>query len=124
MSESHGKENTMTGTESIVAERYRQIKVKGWSPSHDDTHSSGELCRAAMAYANVTRLKLLGANDEYTLLQSDFWPWDKESWKPTIDPIRNLVKAGALIAAEIDRLQRTADASERISPAQGEEKKN
>jgi len=34
------------------------------------------------------------------------WPWEREAWKPSEDPIRNLVKAGALIAAEIDRLQR------------------
>lgn len=34
------------------------------------------------------------------------WPWDASWWKPSPDPIANLVKAGALIAAEIDRLQR------------------
>jgi hypothetical protein len=33
------------------------------------------------------------------------WPWNDDDWKPSPDPIRNLVKAGALIAAEIDRLQ-------------------
>jgi hypothetical protein len=33
------------------------------------------------------------------------WPWDMKWWKPSDDPIKNLVKAGALIAAEIDRLQ-------------------
>jgi hypothetical protein len=32
------------------------------------------------------------------------WPWEPEGWKPSDDPIRNLVKAGSLIAAEIDRL--------------------
>ena len=36
------------------------------------------------------------------------WPWEKNWWKPSDDKIRNLVKAGALIAAEIDRLQRKA----------------
>jgi len=34
------------------------------------------------------------------------WPWDEEWWKPDNDAVRNLAKAGALIAAEIDRLQR------------------
>ena len=34
------------------------------------------------------------------------WPWGSEYWKPSEDPVRNLVKAGALIAAEIDRLNR------------------
>ena len=33
------------------------------------------------------------------------WPWAKKWWKPSDDPVRNLVKAGALIAAEIDRLE-------------------
>jgi hypothetical protein len=33
------------------------------------------------------------------------WPWDQKWWKPSDDPVKNLVKAGALIAAEIDRLQ-------------------
>lgn len=36
------------------------------------------------------------------------WPFDASWWKPSNDPIRNLIKAGALIAAEIDRLQRLA----------------
>ena len=35
------------------------------------------------------------------------WPWDESWFKPTPDDrIRELVKAGALILAEIDRLQR------------------
>lgn len=34
------------------------------------------------------------------------WPFDPPSWKPG-DRVRELVKAGALIAAEIDRLIRT-----------------
>lgn len=33
------------------------------------------------------------------------WPWGTQSFKPT-NSIRDLTKAGALIAAEIDRLQR------------------
>jgi hypothetical protein len=34
------------------------------------------------------------------------WPWGTSWFKPSGDDIRDLVKAGALIAAEIDRLQR------------------
>lgn len=34
-----------------------------------------------------------------------FWPWGKQYWKPTPnDPRRQLVKAGALIAAAIDAM--------------------
>lgn len=39
------------------------------------------------------------------------WPWAREDWKPDENPIRNLVKAGALIAAEIDRLAAVAGPS-------------
>lgn len=35
------------------------------------------------------------------------WPWDVSWWKPTPDVEGNLVKAGALIAAELDRLARS-----------------
>jgi hypothetical protein len=38
-----------------------------------------------------------------------WWPWSFEWWKPK-DRIRNLVRAGALIAAEIDRLQAMQEA--------------
>lgn len=34
------------------------------------------------------------------------WPWERKWWKPSNEPIKNLIKAGALIAAEIDRLQK------------------
>jgi len=33
------------------------------------------------------------------------WPWAQTAFKPSGDPVRNLEKAGALIAAEIDRTQ-------------------
>jgi hypothetical protein len=50
-----------------------------------------------------------GRNDDGSVRPPRFdWPWDASWWKPSNDPVRNLVKAGALIAAEIDRLQRAA----------------
>ena len=70
----------------------RQVSNENWSPEHDDTHSQQELLRAAICYARGAKLTE--------------WPWNSRWWKPSPDPIRNLVKAGALIAAEIDRLQR------------------
>jgi hypothetical protein len=44
----------------------------------------------------------------------DPWPWEPE-WdkRGSGDRMRDLVKAGALIAAEIDRLQRSAKAEGR-----------
>lgn len=87
----------MNGAELIAAERERQVSEEGWSPEHDDDHADGSLRRAAICYA---RLELGGGWD----VPND-WPWEPESWKPR-DDITCLVKAGALIAAEIDRLQR------------------
>ena len=83
----------MTGVELIAAERQRQMDVEGWTPEHDAEHDAGEILDAAICYA-VPRFAV------------KYWPWGRQWWKPSDDPIRNLVKAGALIAAEIDRLRR------------------
>ena len=86
----------MTGIERIAAERKRQIGVEGWTAEHDSRHLIGELARAAACYA-------LHASGERRVFA--FWPWGNEWWKPSKNQIRDLEKAGALIAAEIDRLQ-------------------
>jgi hypothetical protein len=90
----------MTGVELIAAERQRQMEQEGWTPAHDDTHDEGELRDAAIAYALT-----VDARTEAATIR-DRWPWEPSWWKPSDDPLRNLAKAGALIAAEIDRLQR------------------
>ena len=89
------------GAGLIAAERFRQIHEEGWSSSHDDEHDQGEMINAALAYAAAARGGLTNHQIEFC-----FWPWSKEWWKPSTDPIRNLIRAGALIAAEIDRLKR------------------
>lgn len=96
-------ENTNpTGAELIAAERVRQINEEDWTADHDDQeHQFGELARAAASYA----LQHLQGAQVKTIVE-EVWPWQKEWWKPCEDPVRNLVKAGALIAAEIDRLNR------------------
>lgn len=95
--------SSLGGSGLIMAERQRQIDVEHWTASHDDQiHYEAELLRAAMAY-----LKFAHHPEKYVDAPPDNWPWGPEWWKPS-DPIRNLVKAGALIAAEIDRLQRAA----------------
>jgi len=81
---------TSTGACKIKAERSRQLIQEKWSNTHDDQHTHGELVAAASCY-------LEGSSDQ--------WPWEESFWKPQ-DRIRNLTKAGALIAAEIDRLER------------------
>lgn len=92
-----------TGAEMIAAERLRQITEEKWSYRHDDKHRGGELSSAAMAYIGVSKIKLIPG---WMPCAPDKWPWDERWWKPDTNPVRNLVKAGALIAAEIDRLQR------------------
>jgi hypothetical protein len=89
-----------TGIELIAEERDRQISQEGWTPEHDNQHDGFELADAAAAYA-------LHASGEFSLARRH-WPFD-DGFKPSDDPTRNLVKAGALIAAEIDRLARLRD---------------
>lgn len=96
---------TAGGAGLISAERQRQIDAEGWTAEHDDRHDKAELTCAAMDYCNAARKRVLGASDVYTLALNAYWRWDGAWWKPSLDPVRNLVKAGALIAAEIDRLQ-------------------
>lgn len=87
----------------VLAERQRQISVEGWTSAHDDDHSHGEMANAASAYAwGANYPTILGAGNP-----PDSWPWGVEWWRPC-DPRRMLVKAGALILAEIERLDRLA----------------
>lgn len=100
---------TASGFAMIMAERQRQISEEGWTPEHDAQHGDGQLAAAAACYALPRGLRTPWVNeDELTMLQA-IWPFDWKWWKPaedrgTASRIRELVKAGALIAAEIDRL--------------------
>lgn len=87
----------------VQAERRRQIEAEGWTPEHDDEHSHGQMARAAACYA----LAGSSAPNDGTaaLLVSLAWPWDQQWWKPT-SARRDLVKACALVLAEIERLDR------------------
>lgn len=78
------------GAGLIAAERQRQISEEGWTPEHDDEHGDGYLAVAAAHLCQRT---------------SDRWGLYA---KHQHDRQRQLVIAGALIAAEIDRLARTA----------------
>lgn len=94
------------GTELIAEERRRQIEVEGWTANHDDLHQSDELAMAAVCYTLPSECRDEAYPDCNTYIDR-FWPWDRKDWKPSHeDRIRELAKAGALIAAEIDRLQR------------------
>lgn len=88
----------------VLAERQRQVSAEGWTPEHDDAHTPGTLSQAAGCYIDWN-----GWEAEYQTEGSRpiNWPWDAKWWKPS-DERRNLVKAGALILAEIERLDRAA----------------
>ncbi|EGF6382910.1 ead/Ea22-like family protein [Salmonella enterica subsp. enterica serovar Cubana] len=85
----------------VVAERQRQKTIEGWTPEHDDEHCNGELAMAAVCYINETGTVNRNGGKPWG------WPWDASWWKPNARR-RNLVKAGALILAEIERIDRAA----------------
>lgn len=126
-------ERPKTGAQLIALERNRQLKIEGWTPAHDDTHKGCEMARAASAYAivgsQIANLHLRGekpvVEDEPYLAATPMnWPWQKEWWKPSSDPIRNLIKSGALLAAEIDRLQRLGNAGQNAPDVHSPAKKS
>ncbi|EKQ1971364.1 ead/Ea22-like family protein [Salmonella enterica] len=85
----------------VIAERQRQQSVEGWTPEHDDEHCNGELAMTAVCYINDTGTVNRNGGKPWG------WPWDASWWKPDTRR-RNLVKAGALILAEIERIDRAA----------------
>lgn len=87
------------GADLIREERRRQIEVEGYDTMHDRHHTPQVLCRAAVGYALHEDPSKLVAD-----AAANLWPWTRDFWKPK-DQLRNLVRAGALIAAAIDRLQ-------------------
>ena len=102
----------MSAFMDIVAERERQIDVKGWAPEHDDEHVNGELAAAALCYCWAAQAMLGKPSfDPRIIMHPPFWPWADEWWKPS-DVRRNLVKASALIVAEIERLDRLSEREE------------
>lgn len=95
----------MTGVEMIAAERERQINEKGWTTEHDDQHDDGSLLEFADMLLQATA----------TASGPDDVDDEPDSWVPDAvrhvlerhrDPVERLRIASALVAAEIDRIQR------------------
>lgn len=85
-----------TGIKRIADERKRQIEVEGYTPEHDmKNHDWEELMDAALAY-----LLLAQGN---TCAARNAWPWGDYFFKENTPPARCLEKAGALLAASLDR---------------------
>lgn len=96
------------GALAIVLERARQIHGEGFDDAHDDDEI-GSLLTAGLGYLQTARLQMRKTPPVTWRAEPIDWPWDSRWWKPSEDPIRNLEKAGALIAAEIDRELRSRD---------------
>lgn len=103
-----------TAASDVMSERQRQITAEGWTPESDDEYVSSEMAGAAACYAHHVNARgwvFKNRPDDYqSEIESSDWPWSPEWWKPT-SPRRDLVKAGALIIAEIERIDRAAGGS-------------
>lgn len=101
----------------VLSERKRQIEVEGWNATHDDEHQGGHgaLATAAACYAMHAGIDAAigsGETQQHARTQAHefvpkHWPWEPKWWKPK-DRRRNLVRAAALLIAEIERLDRRA----------------
>lgn len=113
-----------TGIEAIAAERQRQIEKEGWTQGHDDEHTDESLALAAACYLAPFVLRIDGTGVSFRQCRPEtdtqpkelpvFWPasWDHGWWKPKSHR-EDLVRAGALVAAEIDRIDRARAADEK-----------
>jgi hypothetical protein len=88
------------GVALIREERERQVTDERYDVIHDDEHANGELAMAALVYLNPTA----------EFIQR-YWPFEPASLKISEDGLRDYVKAGALIAAEIDQVLRLREAA-------------
>ena len=87
----------------VLSERLRQITVEGHTAEADDLYTTGQLADAASAlaaWAHICNMPLI----ECTVVPA-LWPWGQETWKPGAQR-GMLIKAGALILAELERLDR------------------
>jgi kynureninase len=96
----------------VTTERHRQQDAEGWDLAHDDGHEGGTLAAAAACYAYQAQYLLRRRNNEKPAPKLDkdkiltaLWPFNGGWWKPK-DARRDLVRAAALIVAEIERIDR------------------
>ena len=102
----------MNGHELIAEERVRQVLEETYDSEHDDGHTDGAIARAAACYAAGEPIFIETRHHAGSVSFSNPWP-RRWHFKPTPDDrVRELVKAGALIAAEIDRRLRSPTTGE------------
>ena len=83
----------MNAIELIQREREEQVEKHGFDAAHDDAHQKGEIKQAALAIL---------------IEHHNYWPWQMSHFRKIVAKPRKekLIIAGALIVAEIERLQR------------------
>jgi hypothetical protein len=104
--------------DEIKKERQRQVDEEGWTLQHDNGHRHGELAIAAGWYAlnapfvgdpDCIGDPAHGCHEAHELFASKYtamrWPWSREWWKPK-NTRSDLIRAAALIIAEIERMDR------------------
>jgi hypothetical protein len=101
----------MKASKLTYDERQRQIKKEGYTLDHDDLHENGEIGIAALCYyQSISERDLPGGDINMGIEMPYDWPWDRSDWKPSPDNrLKELVKAGALYRAELERIQRVLD---------------
>ena len=77
----------------IQAERENQIVSHGYSTTHDKMWERGELAQAAAVYAMPAQKRRV-----------EDWPFEKFFYRPELSRVDELIKAAALIVAEIERI--------------------
>jgi hypothetical protein len=109
----------MNAIDDVAAERKRQVEQEGWTADHDDSHEDGAMAMAACCYAAPQLLYVMDDRANAVIFK-DPWPWDdrwdKRPYNGNVvipneranygDRRRMLVKATALLVAEIERLDR------------------
>jgi hypothetical protein len=92
-------------SQDVLAERQRQVSAEGWTPDHDDEHRDGAMAIAAACYAMQGLPSRVSGE-----LVGKLWPWTGWAWKwcKPKDKRSNLIRAAALLLAEIERLDRAA----------------
>lgn len=114
-------------TPLVLINEERQIVKEGWTKEHDDKHTDGSLAMVAALYASPSDdlVRVLRCEEcENTTTELDPWPWwntknyDRyndggvsfrlRAWdkRKEHSRMKRLQIAGALIVAEMERLQR------------------
>ena len=102
----HSSEWRTDASRDVLVERRRQVEKEGWSPEHDDEHACDEIAALACFYA------MPPAARQWDATSSGYGPTFGQAILPddwgykASDRRSELVKAGALILAEIERLDR------------------